>query len=343
MKKILCMVLVFAMAIFCLASCADDSKDNSSVEESENTSSAVSEEIVKDDTPIRIAGLKGPTSIGLVKLLDDNDNNKSVNKYVFTMAGAADEIVPKLTKGELDMAAIPSNLAAVLYNKTNGGIKVLSINTLGVTYIVEKDAGINSIADLKGKTIYATGKGSTPEYSLRHILSSNGIDPDKDVTLEWKTEPTEVVAILKSSGGVAMLPQPYVTVASSSVEGLKTVINLNDEWNKLDNGSKLITGVLVARTEFCNEHPQLVESFLEEYEKSIAFANTNTAEAAAFVEQRGIVGKAAIAEKAIPFCNVAYIDGAEMKTALSGFYTALFAIEQKSVGGTLPGDNFYHE
>ncbi len=330
MKKVLCLIFAIIMAVSCFSSCAKEE-------------AATSEDTSSDNTVIKIAGLKGPTSIGLVKLLEDNENGKSVNKYEFTMAGAADELVPKLTKGELDMAAIPSNLAAVLYNKTNGGIKVLSINTLGVTYIVEKDAGVTSIADLKGKTIYATGKGSTPEYSLRHILSSNGIDPDKDVTLEWKTEPTEVVALLKTKGGVAMLPQPYVTVASSSVEGLKTAVNLNEEWNKLNNGSKLITGVLVARKEFCEQHPQLVESFLAEYESSIAYANSETAAASLLVEKRGIVAKAAIAEKAIPYCNVAYIDGADMKIALSGFYDVLYAIEPNSVGGKLPDDAFYYE
>ncbi len=344
LKKFLCLFMAVLATLLCFVSCDEgDVKENTTSEVSVSEDVTSDDVTSKDDTVIKIAGLKGPTSIGLVKLLEDNDQGKSENKYEFTMAGAADEIVPKLTKGELDMAAIPSNLAAVLNSKTEGGIKVLAINTLGVTYIVEKNAGITDIADLKGKTIYATGKGSTPEYSLRHILSANGIDPDKDVTFEWKTEPTEVVALLKSKGGVAMLPQPYVTVASASVEGLKTVINLNDEWNKLDNGSKLITGVLVARTEFCENHPDLVAAFLSEYKNSIEFANSNLKEASVLVEKRGIVAKSAVAEKAIPFCNVSYIDGSEMKTALSGFYSVLFEIEPKSVGRKLPTDNFYHE
>ncbi len=324
MKKIIALILAFCMIAFCLVSCSK-------------------EEEKKDDTVINIAGLKGPTSIGLVKLMEDNDNGSSLNKYNFTMAGAADELVPKISKGEIDMAAIPSNLAAILNTKTDGAIKVLAINTLGVTYIVDKGMGITSIADLKGKTIYATGKGSTPEYSLRHILKANGVDPDNDVTFEWKTEPTEVVALLKANNGVAMLPQPYVTVATSSVDGLKVAINLNDEWNKLDNGSKLITGVLVVRKEFAEAHPTLINNFLKEYEESIKYVNEDAAAASLLVEKRGIVAKAAVAEKAIPNCNISFISGGEMKTALSGFYSVLFEINPATVGGKLPADSFYHE
>lgn len=320
MKKLFAVLLVFAMSLSLFA-CAGKTEEK--------------------DT-IRIAGLKGPTSIGLVKIMKDNSTNSSANKYEFTVAGAADEITPKLNKGELDMAAIPANLASVLYNNTNGAVQVLAINTLGVLYIVEKGGAVSNIADLKGKTIYATGKGSTPEYTLRYILSKNGIDPDKDVTIEWKSEPTEVVPILKSSdNAVAMLPQPYVTVAQTSVEGLKIAINLNDEWSKIEGSGMLVTGVLVARTEFVKNHPEAVKKMLTEYAASANYVNSNVEDAAALVEEFDIF-KAAVAKVAIPYCNIKVITGKDMKATLGSYLEVLFNQNPKAVGGKLPDDAFYY-
>ena len=279
---------------------------------------------------IRIAGLKG------------NADGNAANKYEFTIAGSADEITPKLNKGELDMAAIPANLASVLYNNTNGAIKVLAINTLGVLYIVEKGDTVKSVADLKGKTIYATGKGSTPEYTLRYILSKNGVDPDNDVTIEWQSEPTAVVPLLKANdNAIAMLPQPYVTVAQSNVEGLNIALNLTDEWGKIEGSGALVTGVLVARTEFVEKHPDAVKKMLNEYAASSEYVNANIDDAAALVEKFEIF-KAAIAKKAIPYCNIKVITGDEMRTSLSSYLAVLFEQNAKAVGGKLPDDAFYY-
>ena len=290
MKKLLAFLVLVAMTI-ALFACADTEAEKET---------------------IRIAGLKGPTSIGLVKVMKDNADGKAANKYEFTIAGSADEITPKLNKGELDMAAIPANLASVLYNNTNGAIKVLAINTLGVLYIVEKGDTVKSVADLKGKTIYATGKGSTPEYTLRYILSKNGVDPDNDVTIEWQSEPTAVVPLLKANdNAIAMLPQPYVTVAQSNVEGLNIALNLTDEWGKIEGSGALVTGVLVARTEFVEKHPDAVKKMLNEYAASSEYVNANIDDAAALVEEFDIF-KAAIAKKAIPYCNIKVITGDEM-------------------------------
>ncbi|MDO5445005.1 MAG: ABC transporter substrate-binding protein [Eubacteriales bacterium] len=295
-----------------------------------------------DDSTIRIAGLKGPTSMGLVKLMEDSENGISANSYEFTLAGSADEVTPKLIKGELDIAAVPANLASVLYNNTDGAVKLLAVNTLGVLYILEKGDSVSSVADLKGKTIYATGKGSTPEYTLRYILQENGIDPDKDVVIEFKSEPTEVVALLsQAESGIAMLPQPYVTVAQGSVEGLHIVIDLTDAWNKLDNGSMLITGVIVGRSDFIDSHKDAVDSFLEEYRESADYAVNNTAETAQLIEKYGIV-KAAVAEKALPFCNLTFMAGDEMIAPLSGYLQTLFDQNPKAVGGKLPGEDFFY-
>lgn len=325
MKRILPLLLALALCMSLFAGCNGNASDAAA-----------------DDTVIRIGGLKGPTSMGLVKLMDDAEAGKAQNKYEFTIAAAADELTPKLIRGEIDMIAVPANLASVLYGKTEGEVEVLAVNTLGVVYIVDKNEEISSVADLKGKTIYATGKGTIPEYALRYVLEQNGLNPDTDVTMEWKSEPTEVVALLtEAEAGVAMLPQPFVTVAQGSVEGLEVALNLTEEWDKLETESDLITGVMVARREFVEEHTELVDSFLKEYKASAEFANQNTADAAKLVEKYGIV-KAAVAEKAIPYCNIVFVDGKDMEVSLSGFLEVLHKQKPESVGGTLPADDFYY-
>jgi NitT/TauT family transport system substrate-binding protein len=293
-------------------------------------------------TNIRIAGLRGPTSMGLVKLMDNNEVGESANDYTFTIAGSADEVTPKLVQGEYDIAAVPANLASVLYNNTDGSIKLLAVNTLGVLYIVEKGDTIESLKDLKGRTIYASAKGSTPEYVLRYLLSENGIDPDTDLTIEWKAEPTEVVALLsESENGVALIPQPYVTVAQTQIEGLRIALDLTEEWDNLKNGSALVTGVLVVRSEFAKEHPEEIAAFLNEYKASTEYVNSNVEEAAELVERFNIV-KAEVAKKAIPYCHITYIEGEEMKPIMEGFLSVLFEQNPKSVGGKLPDDDFYY-
>ena len=241
-NRIFALCLTLAL-VFSLAACGQkadepDAQDEQQTEQEEFTPASYS-----------IAALKGPTAMGLVKLMKDSESGETTgNEYTFTLAGSADEVTPALLKGELDMACVPANLAAVLYNKTEGEIEVLAVNTLGVLYIVENGESVRSMADLKGKTIVAAGKGSTPEYALRYLLTENGIDPDHDVTIDWKSEHSECVAALASGQvSVALLPQPFVTVAQSKIEGLRMALDLNAEWDALDNGSALITGVIVAR------------------------------------------------------------------------------------------------
>lgn len=298
----------------------------------------------ENDVTIRLGGLKGPTSMGLAKLLTDAGEEKSESRIEYTLAVTADELTPALIQGNLDMAAVPSNLASVLYNKTEGQISVLAVNTLGVLYIVDKEGSVHSFADLKGKTIYATGQGATPEYTLKYLLRQNGLDPEKDVTLEFKSEPTEIVSIMKSTDGevVAMLPQPFVTVASSNVEGLNIALDLNAEWNALNNGSSLVTGVLVARNDFLEKNSEAVATFLSEYQASTAYANSNVGEVSKMIEALDIV-KAAIAQKALPQCNITYLDGADMKEAVSGYLQILYDQNPQSVGGALPADDFYYD
>lgn len=348
MKKALALVLTFLLLISVISGCQKAPEGNNSpTPESTPTVTPETTEGQDINNPepvdIRIGGLKGPTSMGLVQLMEKAEKGEAKNNYTFTMAGSADEITPKLLKGELDMAAVPANLASVLYNNTEGKIKILAVNTLGVVYIVEKGNNIQSFEDLKGKTIYATGKGSTPEYTLRYLLSENGIDPDKDVTFEWKSEPAEVVALFSEmENGVAMMPQPYVTVAQTQLEDLRIAINLSEEWDALDNGSDLITGVMIVRKDFAEKYPEQIAAFLDEYEESIDFVNTNIPEAAKLIDKYGIV-KAPVAEKAIPYCNIHFIKGREMKTSMQGYLNVLFEQNPKSIGGKLPADDFYFE
>ena len=232
--------------------------------------------------------------------------------------------------------------AREIVGKTGGAVEVLAVNTLGVLYIVENGETVQSMADLKGQTIVAAGKGSTPEYALRYLLTENGIDPDKDVTIDWKSEHSECVAALASGqAAIALLPQPFVTVAQTKIEGLRMALDLTAEWDKLDNGSALITGVIVARRDVVEANPGAVDSFLQNYAASVEWVNGNTAEAAALVGEYGIVD-AAVAEKALPYCNIVCLTGGEMKDKLSGYLQVLADAEPSSVGGALPGDDFYY-
>ena len=287
-----------------------------------------------------IAALKGPTAMGLAKLMRDHENDDA---YAFTIAASADAVTPALLKGETDMACIPANLAAVLYNKTGGAIQVLAVNTLGVLYIVENGDALQSIDDLRGQTIVAAGKGSTPEYALRYLLRENGIDPDRDITIDWKSEHAECVAALAAGQAtIALLPQPFVTAAQSKIEGLRMAIDLNEVWNALDNGSALITGVIVARREIVEEDPSAVRTFLSEYADSVAWTNENASDAAAIIGEYGIVD-AQIAERALPHCNIVCITGAELREKLSGYLQVLYNADPAAIGGAMPDDDFYFE
>ena len=336
LKHLLALCLTLAL-VFSLAACGQkadepDAQDDQQTEQEEFTPASYS-----------IAALKGPTAMGLVKLMKDSESGETTgNEYTFTLAGSADEVTPALIKGELDMACVPANLAAVLYNKTEGAVEVLAVNTLGVLYIVENGESVQSIADLKGQTIVAAGKGSTPEYALRYLLSENGIDPDNDVTIDWKSEHSECVAALASGQAtIALLPQPFVTVAQSKIEGLRMALDLTKEWDALDNGSSLITGVIVARREVVEENPAAVNEFLKEYAASVDYVNANTADAAALIGEYGIVD-AAVAEKALPYCNIVCLTGEEMQTKLSGYLQVLADANADSVGGAMPEADFYY-
>ena len=289
------------------------------------------------------ASAKTNTTMGLVNLLAMEQNGTASQNYDLHLYGAADEVVPKLIKGEVDIAAIPANLAATLYQKTSGGIQVMAVNTLGVLYVVEKGDTVHSFADLKGRTILSTGKGTTPEYVLRYLLRKNGIDPDKDVKIEYYSEASEVTAQMAATkkDAIAVLPQPYVTAAQMKDSSLRVVLDLTREWNKVCD-TQLITGVTVVRTAYAEEHPEEVINFLKDYQKSVDAANDDLDGTAALCEEVGVVAKAAIAKKALPKCNIVYRIGDEMKADVNAYLQVLYDASPAAVGGKLPDANFYY-
>ena len=293
---------------------------------------------------IRVGSLKGPTSMGLVSLMDKASRGETSNVYEFIMAGKADELVGKIANGDLDIALLPANVASVLYAKTQGNITVLDINTLGVLYVVASDDSISSMADLKGRTIYMTGKGTTPEYVVNYLLKENGLSTS-DVDLQFKSEATEVASLLRQdSSAIGVLPQPFATAACIQNPDLKTVLDLTEQWNMLnkDTGSMLVTGVTLVRSDFLRENRSPVADFIRDHEASTLFATEHSEDASRLIAEQGIVEKAPIAQKALPYCNIVCLTGQEMKDALSGYLSTLHEQDPKSIGGQMPGDDFYY-
>ena len=353
MKRIVSLLLSAAMLLG-LAACGGSSGAVSSGAASSQAAPAPSSQAVSPEAAssqaaqpltaqtVRIAGLKGPTTMGLVNLLPMEEAGTAALDYDLQLYGAADEIVPLLTKGELDMAAIPANLAATLYQKTEGAIQVMAVNTLGVLYVVEKGDTVQSVADLAGRTILSTGKGTTPEYVLRYILAQNGLDPDTDVTIEFYSEAAEVTAQMAlAEDAIAVLPQPYVTSASMQDDTLRVALDLTAEWEKVCD-TQLITGVTVVRTAYAQEHSDVVAAFLEDYAASVEAANTDLDGTAALCEAQGVVAKAAIAKAALPACNIVLVTGEEMNADVAGYAQVLYDADPAAVGGALPDDGFYY-
>ncbi|MBO4365051.1 MAG: ABC transporter substrate-binding protein [Eggerthellaceae bacterium] len=325
----------------CASGTTEAEPETEATEGAETTEEAAPAE---ENVTIRLAGLKGPTSMGMMKMLEDNEAGLTKNTYEFSMGATGDELVPKILQGELDILAVPSNLGAVLYNNSQGGVQMLAANMLGAIYVLEKDGEtVNSMEDLAGKTIYTVGKGSTPQFLLAYLLDQHGLIMDEDVMVEWRDDPTEIVGLLAAgTAEIVMLPQPFVTVAQTQVENLRIALDMNAEWDALDNGSKLITAGLIARSDFVNEHPQQVSDFLDELAASTEWTNDNVEEAAQLIEKYDIV-PAAIAQQALPYCNVVCITGDEMKTSTEAYFQVLFDQNPEAVGGAMPEDDFYYE
>lgn len=290
----------------------------------------------QDDTEIRIAALKGPTGMGMVKLAD----KQNYPNYTVSIEASPDALNPRIISGEVDVAAVPVNLASVLYNKLDGDISVLAVSTLGVLYVLEAGSEVNSVADLAGKTVYATGQGATPEYILNYLLDKNGVAGSVEVN--YVGEHAALATMLADgSAEIGMLPEPNVTSTLAGNDNLRIALNLTEEWNKVCS-TELVQGVVIARKSFVNEHPEAIEQFLREYEKSSAFVNENIDEAAKLIVDAGILGNVEIAKKAIPNCNISFSKGEAMHKAVEGMLAVLFEANPKSIGGKLPDKDFYY-
>ncbi len=317
-------------------SSSSENSDASAPESTQSDNTSSEPEVSAPET-LNVAALKGPTAMGLTKLMNDNETEKY--GYDFKIVAAPDEVTAMVANGSVDIACVPANLGSVLYNKTEGKVQALAINTLGVLYICENGDTVKSIADLKGKTIYSAGKGATPEYSLNFILEKSGLA--SDVTVEWKSEHAECVqALLNDPNSVALLPQPFVTTAQAKNEGIRVAIDLNKAWDDLGVSSSLLTGIVIVRRETAEQYPEAINQFLERYSSSVEYVNSNVDEAAKLVGKYDIVPEA-VAKKAIPACSIVCITGGDMKTKLSGYLGVLFDGNPKAVGGKLPADDFY--
>lgn len=347
-KRIGMAVLMCAL-LGCLTACDPADKPSSKDRASSPTEQTEADvlPILKPEEPItlRVGSLKGPTTMGLLFLMEDQKNGKTKNTYEFQMATGADELLPLMVSGKLDAALVPANVAAILCQKTNGNVVVVNVNTLGVLYLVSSDDSVKGIEDLKGRTIYLTGKGTTPDCVIQYLLKQAGY-AEGDVKLEYKSEATEVAAILsQTEDALGFLPQPFVTAASMQNDKLKIVFSANDEWKKAqgtDDASGLVTGVTVVRKEVVEEHPEAIKTFLEEHAASATAINADPDTGAAYCVEAGIVAKEPIAKKAIPYCNVTCLTGKEMKQALQSYLEILYDFDKTTVGGALPGEDFYY-
>lgn len=356
MKKLLSLLLALVM-VLSLAACggSQSAQEEAPAEEpaqeetqepeaapeeepAEEPAEAPAEEPAEETETVvtRVGSLKGPTSIGLVKLMSEENAN-----YSFTMETDASALMTGMVSGDLDIALIPANAAAIWYSKIESGVTCLDVNTLGVLYVISADDSIASIEDLAGKTIYLPGQGTSPDYVLQYLLAQHDMSLE-DVNVQYQSEGTEVIAALTADPeGVGLLPQPAVTAAVAKLEGFSVVLNLTEEWDKVSETS-LLTGVTVVRNEFLAEHPEAVAQFLADHEASTAYVAEDVAGAAQLTETFGIMEKAAVAEKAIPACNVTFVAGQEMKDMVSAYLQVLFDLNPASVGGNLPGDDFYY-
>ena len=335
MKKALSLILALALVVCAFTGCTGITGTESTVENvtpSETTGNTA--------VTVRIGTLKGPTGMGMAYLMEKDSLSESKNDYEFTLAGSPDQITAQLASGELDIAAIPTNAAAALYNKTSGKVRLLAINTLGVLYILENGTSVKSVGDLKGKTLQASGQGSTAEYVLNYVLTKNGITPGTDITVNYASEHSEAMTLAATgSASLVMLPEPFVTNLKMKNSAFNTVIDLTAEWEKLGNG-KLTMGCIAVNADFAENNPEIIKSFMTEYEQSVNFTNNNVADAAALIEKYDI-STAAIAEKAIPSCNIVFISGADMANDAAKFLNVLYDAAPASIGGALPANDFY--
>ena len=344
MKRTLSLVLCAAMALSLLAGCGKKEAPDASGSVSSSSSTSTQEPVAQETVNFKV--LAGPTGMGAAKLMKDYAVGAAPADSLFALNGAVEAdngaVKDALISGSVDVAAVATNMAAVLSNKTEGAVQVLAVNTLGVLYVLEKGDTVHSMADLAGKTLYTVGQGANPEYVLNYLLSRNGVEPDQ-VDIQFLT-PQEITAKMASEeSGICMLPVPAATALMMKDQNVRAAVSISDAWDELGEGS-LPQGCIVARTEFVEAHPELVDAFLAAYEESITYMNdeANRADAAALVAELGIAPNDKVAANAIPQASLTYVDGQEMKDMLEGYFSVLFQANPASIGGAMPYDSFYY-
>ena len=321
MKKIIFICMIF-LGTFLLATCQNESQN--------------------EQFPVRIAAMRGPTALGLLGLMEAHGNGDTDGFYEFTLLGSPDEVPPLLVRGDIDVAAVPGNLAAVLYNQTGGDVVALAIVTLGVLHVVDTTGEIHSVEDLRNRTILVHGQGATPEFALNYVLTHNGLTPGVDVTIDFRAEHAEVAALLETGQGeIALLPEPFVSTVLARIEGLSIALDLTEEWNRVQPEYGLIMSVVVARRQFVEENPEAIMILMREYENSINYLLGNISSAAQLAVDFGIIPNVAIAEAALPRTHVVFIYGEAMRQNLIGFYGVLYRENPMTVGGRVPGGEFF--
>lgn len=359
MKRMKLLALPLAFALLLSLCACKPAAENPSGEPSQEVSESVppsaepSAEPAETPSPagdgqpdVRFAVLSGPTGIGAAELLDAVDNNPAGlhTTYQYGIYTDNSELVAGLTRGEIDIATMASNMAVNLYNRTDGGVKIIALGTLGVLHILEGNGGtsIHSVEDLRGRTIYSAGQGANPEYILRYLLQESGLEIGTDVEVVFADASEISAKLLSGDIECAMLPVPAATAAIAKGEGrVRAAIDVTEAWDELQGGSQLIMTAVVARTEFVEAHPEQVSAFLMDYHGSIDYVRNNIDAAAELVAGYGLTPSAGIAKQAIPQCHLAFISDTDMMSAVSSYFMALYSIDPASVGGSLPDDGIY--
>lgn len=346
LKRLSALALTLALTLTACAPAAPVATDTPTTAPTQTSTAAPtptpSATVPAERTKVNLAVLKGNTGMSAVKLLSDNEEGTTANDYAVTIAAAPDEVTGKLINGDLDIAALPTNVAATLYNKTDGGVQMLAVCGLGVLYVLEKGDTVHSVADLAGKTLYATGQGANPEYVLNYLLKQNGLEAGKDVTVEWRT--ADELSTLMASGEIdlAMMPVPAATGVVMKNPDVRFALDFTKEWDAVADHGVLTMSCVAVRTAFAQEHPEAVNAFLKEYAASVDYVKNNVEAGAELVAKYEITPNAKIAAAAIPQINLIYVDGEEMRDSIQGYFEVLSAADPKSIGGGIPADDFYY-
>ena len=343
MKKLIAFVLALTM-VLSMAACAQKESQPTAAPTEAATEAPAAETAAAPETEaaaaaVNVMVLNGTTGFGMANLMDAAAKGEAAQEYHFTVETDASNIVAALANGSVDIAALPTNAAATVYNKTQGKVQVLALNTLGVLYLVtDGSVKVESVADLAGQTVYAPAQN--PSFIFQHIVDANGVE---NVTIDnTYAQPADLnTAVASGEVAIAVLPEPMVTVACSKNPDLQVALDLTAEWDKVSQPGSLVQGCVVVRKDFVLENATAVDTFLGEYGASIEALTTDVEGTAAKIEANGIFTKAAVAAKAIPNCNVCFIIGEEMQAALSQFLTIMHGVAPASVGGSIPGEDFY--